>query len=264
MKKITVLLAIFCFFTILPSSELWANTLRTLDCLFPGLTEEQRSKVFSEEGLIISHRRNQPLTLIPAAGSRINIHNDITRRNPSFLTESLLVIPYSGRTLTNLDVYNALANIRGLQGRLYNSHRRGEVPLFEEATRVANDRRNTPMPDPPPASVLPASETVFIRLRDQNFGNTFYTANLTAGQHGITYSLTNNRNITYLFITVMREGNFNAILYLEPLAEGMLVYSVAGADVSEFASNRISVPSAISKRLAVFVGWVRDGLKAVQ
>ena len=61
----------------------------------------------------------------------------------------------------------------------------------------------------------------------------------------------------------MREEKFHAFLYMEPLVEGMLVYSVAGTDVSDFVANRIDIPSAISKRLAVFVDWINDGLTGI-
>jgi hypothetical protein len=172
------------------------------------------------------------------------------------------VLPYSGKILDTLDAYNALGRIRDLKGRLYRSFtRKAEIPLFEDATRLESAKKNNAIPDPPPASELPSSETVYIRLKDVNFGNSYYRADVSAGPHGITYSLTNYKNLTYLFFTVMKEEKFSAILYLEPLAEGMLVYSVAGADASDFIAGKIHIPSAIEKRLAVFIGWVSDNLK---
>ena len=73
--------------------------------------------------------------------------------------------------------------------------------------------------------------------------------------------MTNNRVITYLLMPVIREGNFTAQLYFEPILEGMLIYGLAGADVSNFVSSRISMTSAIDKRLAVIIGWVSDGIR---
>jgi hypothetical protein len=100
-------------------------------------------------------------------------------------------------------------------------------------------------------------------LKDVNFGNTYYRADITPAGRGLLYSLTNYRTISYLLFTVMREENFSAYLYMEPVVEGMLIYSVAGTDVSDFISNQIDIPSAISKRLAVFIGWISDGLRAM-
>ena len=254
------------FFLILAffiSSSLWAETpLRSFDELFPGLEDSTRNEVFSEEGLIRSIRIHESLEFIPATTSGINLLSTVMRASPSFLAESLLVIPGSGRMQDNLDIYNALGRIGDLKGYLYHSHtRQAEVPLFEEATRMSGDRRSNPISDPPPASMVPASETVHIRLKDINFGNTYYRGDMDLGPHGITYSLANTRNISYLFFPAIREGRFSAVLYMEPLKEGVLVYSMAGADASDFVSNRIHIPSAISKRLEVFIAWVRDGLR---
>ncbi|MCL2232816.1 MAG: hypothetical protein FWB99_07045, partial [Treponema sp.] len=168
-------------------------------------------------------------------------------------------------TLDKLDAYNALGRIRDLSGRLYHSHtRQAYVPLFEDATRIESERRTTPIPDPAPAARLPVSETVFVRLRDANFGNTFYRGEFSTNPYGIIYRLTNFRAIRFLLFPVLREENLSATLFMEPLVEGMLIYIVAGADVSNFVANRIDIPSAIAKRGAVFLEWVSDGLRAMR
>ena len=265
MKKYIAVLLCFCFFIPLFSATAAAETLRSFKDIFPDIDENRRSQVFSEDGYIRSVGKNSALEIIPAMNSGIELRSIIMGKNPSFKAESLMVVPYSGKRPDKLDAYNALGKIRDLKGRLYRSHsRNAEVPLFEDATRLESDRRTNPIQDPPPALVLPASETVYIRLKDVNFGNSFYRADFSAGEYGVTYNLTNFRSLTYLLFTVMREEKFSAILYIEPLAEGILVYSVAGADTSDFIANRIDIPSAISKRLAVFIDWVGDGLKAVQ
>ena len=240
-----------------------ARFLRPLNAIFPDLNEEQRELVFTEDGLVLSHERNIPLSLMPSASSGIDSRDIITRLNYPYLTETLLIVPHPGRIFRNLDAYNALGRIRDLSGRLYSSATRGEdVPLFQEATRISSNGRNT-LADPPFAQDLPVEETIYVRLRDTNFGNTFYRADFSRSPFGVFFNLSNTRNITYLLFTVMREGRFNAIIYMEPIQEGMMVYSVEGADVSEFMGGMIHVPSAISKRIEVFIGWVADGLRAM-
>ncbi|MDR2257702.1 MAG: hypothetical protein LBE14_00980, partial [Treponema sp.] len=59
---------------------------------------------------------------------------------------------------------------------------------------------------------------------------------------------------------VIKEEKFIAQLYFEPITEGVLVYSIAGADVSDFVASKIHMPSAIAKRLAVIISWVVDGI----
>ena len=261
----------FCLFAFVFPGKAKAQTvfdspppgdLRSFDDLFPGLGGSERSAAFGEEGYICSHAKNEPLELSPAPGSGIGSIDTVMKTNPSYLAESLLVIPYSAKILERLDAYNALGRIADLKGRLYHSFTRNQdVPLFEDATRLDNVTRANPIGDPAPAKELPPSETVYMRLKDVNFGNSYYRLDMSAGPYGLSYSLSNFKVITYLIFTVMKEGKFGAVLYLEPLKEGMLVYSVAGAEVSDFIASKIDIPSAIEKRLAVFVGWVSDGIK---
>lgn len=260
----------FCFFLFVFSTAAAAQTsdtsyenLRSFDQLFPGLDETTKTTVFSDAGLIRSLGKNNPLEITPSPGSGIMIHQTVTAKNHIYLSESLLVLPYSGKVPGKLDAYNALGKISDLKGRLYSSFtRNAEIPLFEDATRLEKAKRTGAIPDPAPASILPAKDTVYIRLKDVNFGNTYYKADFSAEEYGVSYFLTNYKNITYTVLTVMKEERFSAILYIEPLAEGTLVYSVAGADASDFVANRVDISSAVRKRLAVFIGWVSDGIRA--
>ncbi|MDR2618777.1 MAG: hypothetical protein LBC62_07905 [Treponema sp.] len=237
---------------------------RSFDDIFPGLDVAKRGMAFSGEGIIRSLEKGEIPELNPAPGSGINLRSRITQEN-AYLTESLLVVPYSGRTLTVLDAYNALGKVRNLKGRLYHSHtKNAEIPLFEDATRLEGAKRTGAIPDPPQAAVLPVSESVYIRLKDVNFGNSYYRADITRESNGLLYSLTNFKSLTYLFFPVMKEEKFSALLYLEPLSEGMLVYSIAGTEVSDFIASKIDIPSAIGKRLAVFIDWVAEGIKEIR
>jgi hypothetical protein len=175
--------------------------------------------------------------------------------------ESISIIPAEPGKITLLDIYNALGNIRDLKGRLYNSYSKSQsVPLFEDATRIRSEKQNTPIPDPPPVNNVPLRDTVYIRLKDVNFGNSFYRADLLLVQNGLCYILTNFKSLNYLFIPVIKEGNFTAMLYLEPIKEGVLIYGIVGADISDFFASRIHINSAIAKRLEVITSWAVDGI----
>ena len=255
MKKQFLFIVIIFLITLSP-----LYSLRNFDELFPGLSTEYRNNVFAE-GVIRTINKGDRFGITPSISSGIDLHNRVSERNYPYITESLIVLSNRERPYTLLDAYNALGKIQDLKGRVYSSHTRGaEVPLFEDAVRVESDRRNNPIPDPPPALILPSHDTVFFRLRDVNFGNTFYRAEIRPHGRGLLYNLTNYRNITFLFFTIMRAENFSAWLYMESIEEGMLIYSVAGTDVTDFAASMVDIPSAISKRLHVVVGWVYDGL----
>jgi hypothetical protein len=59
---------------------------------------------------------------------------------------------------------------------------------------------------------------------------------------------------------VIPERRFIAQLYFEFVNEGLAVYSVVGADASDFVASKMDIPSAIEKRLNVFINWVEKGI----
>ena len=263
---ILILCSMLFIFTAAAGAQTSTSSLRSFEDIFPGLRADLKEKVFSEEGFLDSYWKNegQYFVLFPAQNSGINVHNTVLKSNPGYLAESLVVVPYSIKVLDRLDAYNAIGKIRDLKGRVYHSYTKDEyVPLFEEATRIDSDKRNVAIPDPQPAKMLPNSETIYIRLKDVNFKNSYYRADISMSPHGIIFNLTNNKTITYMLFTVMREGNFNAVLYMEPIAEGMMIYSLASANASDFVASKVRIPSAIEKRLGVFVDWVKDGLNGL-
>jgi hypothetical protein len=222
--------------------------------------EEQRALAFSEDGLS-AFSRGGGLSLAPETRSGISISGPVLAAGPSFLAESLRVVPLE-REAGLLRVYNALSRVRGLEGRLYHSFTRDkDIPLFAEAVRIESPRRTAPLPDPPDAAAVPASENVYIRLKDANFGNTYYEAVLTANASGLRYTLSNFRSLNYILVPVIKERRFIAQLYFEFIEEGLLVYSAAGADASDFIASMIDIPSAVEKRLSVIIGWVLDGMR---
>jgi hypothetical protein len=261
LKYLPFLFLLF-FILYLPADiDAQTNSLRSFSELFPSLGESQKKEAFGGEGTIRSVKKNEALEFLPAPSSGIDLYGTVMRSNPTYLAESLLVIPYQDKVFTKLDAYNALGKISDLKGRLYHSHTRDAyVPLFQEATRLENEKSSKAVPDPLPTREMPNAETLFIRLKDINFGNCYYRTDMSVTPFGLTYKITNTKNITYLLFTVLKEGKFTSILYIEPLTEGMLVYSMAGADASDFIANMIDIPSAISKRLMVFLGWINDNL----
>ena len=251
---------------LLISLPLRAQT-RSFDAIFPGLPAEIRKSIFSGEGYFKSENAatvinligNGPNGLTPETMGKVTDKIKGKGNESACFVEALLVI--SGNK-SLLEVYNALGKIRDLRGRVYKSHSRGEsVPLFEEATRLESAKKNTPVPDPSPASAIPNTETAYIRLKDTNFGNSFYRADMVLDKNGLEFSLTNFKNISFMLVPVIKEEKFIAQLYFEIIDEGIMVYSIAGAEVSDFVASRIDMPSAISKRLAVIISWVTDGLK---
>jgi hypothetical protein len=261
-----------CFFLLtlflLPVEITFSQNIRSFSDIFPVLPSADREAAFSVDGYSKSSEKQPSTPAYPVGNIRAmesaldpRIIEKVMEKNPGFLAESILVLSAAQGEYSLLDVYNAIGKVSDLKGRVYHSHTRNEyVPLFEDVTRIESARRNNPIADPAPASRIPASETVYMRLKDVNFGNTYYRGDMALVQRGLDYSLTNYRNMTYFLIPVIREEKFIAQLYFEPIAEGIMIYALAGADVSNFVSSKIDMTSAISKRLAVIVSWIADGI----
>jgi hypothetical protein len=240
--------------------------VRAFNDIFPELGNNERSDVFNGTGYVKTNSKTSGADITAVNKSAVGIDpviiNTVLGMNPGYLVESISVIPGKPEEVTLLDVYNALGNIRGLKGKLYSSYTRNQlVPLFEDATRIKSEKQTTPIPDPPPSKTVPSEETVFLKLKDVNFGNSYYRGDLKLVQKGLCYTLTNFKNLSYLFVPVIKEGNFIALLYIEPIKEGVLIYGFAGVNISDFFASKISVNSAISKRLGVITLWAADGIQ---
>jgi hypothetical protein len=226
---------------------------------------ETRGEVFSAGGRTLTRSNASELLFPPNIGGNSalrELEREVRERQNTVLVESLIVVPRAP-SVSLLDIYNALSRVRGLRGRTYHSHTRNrDVALFEEASRLRDGTRRETVADPPPAAAVPSSETVYMNLRDINFGSCFYRADFSLLERGAFYSLTNFKTIYYIVVPVIREGRFLAGFYIEPLAEGVLIYCAAVAEVSDFVAKRVDMPSAIEKRLGVFQGWVADGIGA--
>jgi hypothetical protein len=233
---------------------------RSIDDIFPALSSGIKEQASSSGGYFVTHNKGDQTTM----GIRdfdSPFRAQLNTISPSVVIESLFILPYQAEAPEPLAIYNGLRHVRNLKGRLYHSDTRGaDVPLFEDATRLESAKRTRAIDDPPPRQTLPDAETIYIRLKDINFGNSYYQADVKKTPRGFTYSLSNNRNVTYGIFTVIRSGNFITQFYFEPIDEGILIYVLSGAEVSNFIASKIDIPSAIQKRLAVIIGWAVDGV----
>jgi hypothetical protein len=232
---------------------------RNLDELFPNtgraILEKAREKGYSYS---INAREPYGLTIKPI--DEINIARPILQSSPLYIIESLLMLE-NDKPVTKLDIYNALCRINTLKGREYFSSTRGrKAVMFEEASRVVSATNLRKEKDPTYAPSMPPKETIFVMVKDANFGNCYYKAEINTTGNGIRFSLTNFKSINY-FIPVIKQGKLLIHLYLEPLNNGLLVYGLTGVDAADFAEKHVDIPSTITKRLDVIYGWIWDNIK---
>ena len=247
------------FFLLLSACPLFSQT-RLLSELFPTAGIEQLHSAFSSKGYLYYGRQANSLTLNPQTPDNTKISKFSLGSNPGIFIEALRIIPRKNTAL--LKIYNALERIQDLKGRTYFSYSsRKDLPLFTDSTRIEGpEKTRIFLPDPPPANSVPYRETFYVRLTDSKFGNCYYEISLTSSSHGILYKLNNFKPVTYGPFPVMKEKTFTALLYIEQAEEGLVVYCLAGAEVSDFIIKYVDIGTALNKRMEVFITWLLDGI----
>jgi hypothetical protein len=232
---------------------------RNLDELFPNTGAAILGRA-REKGYSYSMKARETYSLTIKPIDEINIAQPVLQSSPLYIIESLLMLK-NDKPVTKLDIYNALCRVNTLKGREYFSSTRGsKTVMFEEASRVVSASNLKKEKDPAYVSSMPIEETMFVMVKDVNFGNCYYKAEIKTSGNGIRFSLTNFKSINY-FIPVIKQGKLLIHLYLEPLNDGLLVYGLTGVDAADFAEKHVDIPSTITKRLDVIYGWIWDNIK---
>jgi hypothetical protein len=234
--------------------------IRSLDTLFPDFSWIQRIMATSNVGLRHSFARGESPTLVPNPDLRIDLLSSVMSKNPSHLIEALVVVPYNEKELDLLDIYNALGRIGAIKDHpvLLNG---SDFYIFTESTRIESASNRRAISDPSPAVMLPFSETMYLRIREITFGNLFLRADISISMYGITYSMTNFTDVRYFLIPIMRAERFITIIYLEPVMEGILIYSMSGFYLPGFIADRVNLTPNINRRIEIFIKWITDGLR---
>jgi len=234
--------------------------VRSFNDVFPGLSIEQKIAIMSNRGMRNSFEKDGFPTLIPGPDSGINLLDSVMSKKPSHIIEALIVVPYNRRELDFLDIYNALRRIKNIQDHTL-TIRGNDIKVFVDTTRLESAQRRRPVPDPPHADKLPYSETMYLRFVDQYMGDLYLRGEVSIGLYGITYSLSNFRDVSYSIFRIMKAESFSAIIYLEPVKEGILVYSMSGIYIPGFIAHRVNLTPNMNNRITVLVNWITEGLR---
>jgi hypothetical protein len=207
-----------------------------------------------------SYERGGTPMMNPDPASGIEILSGVMAKNPSHIIEAMVVVPYNQRELDMLDVYNALGRIGNLKDYSFPLNGRN-INIFEETTRLVSARNRRSVSDPPPASTLPYAETMYLRFKEAYYGNIFIRGDVSLSLYGITYSLTNFTDVRYLLIPVIRAERISVVIYLEPIKEGVLVYSASGIYLPGFITDRVNITPSVNRRITTLIRWITDGLR---
>jgi len=234
--------------------------IRSFDAIFPSFTQRQRIQVMSSAGLRHSFSKDESPVIFPNPEMGINLLGSILNKNPSHLIEALVVVPYRERELDLLDIYNALGRIQEIKNyaTIFNGN---DFYVFTESTRIESARNRRAISDPLPAVTLPFSETMYLRLKEVNLGNLFLRGDVSISMYGITYSMTNFTDVRYFLIPIVGTERFITMLYLEPVKEGILIYSMSGFYIPGFIADRVNLTPNINRRIEIFIKWITAGLR---
>jgi hypothetical protein len=233
---------------------------RSFDNLFPHFSLSQKREAMSDTGLRYSFERNGSPMMIPGQDSGIDLLSSVMVKKPSHVIEALVIVPYNKRELDMLDVYNALGRIQNIKDYTIPVGDR-EMIIFTETTRLISARNRKPIPDPPPTNTLPYEETMYLLFLDPYLGDLYLRGDVSVSLYGITYSITNFRDVSFSIFRVMRAERFSAIIYVEPVKEGILIYSVSGLYLPNFIAKRINLTPNINRRITVLLNWITDGIR---
>jgi len=237
---------------------------RSFDEIFPGLSQEQKAEAMDEIGLRHYFEKNESPLFMPDPDSGIELLSSVMQKKPSHIIEALVVVPYvmpySERELDILDIYNALGKIEDIKEYSFSLNDR-DIYIFSGSTRLESPRNRISIPDPPPADTLPYSDTIHLRLTEKHFGDLFVRADISMSLYGITYSMTNFTDVRYSLFRVMRAERFSVIIYLEPVKEGILIYSMSGFYLPGFLASKVNLTPSINYRMTALLNWITGGLR---
>lgn len=215
----------------------------------------------SDSGIRHAFERDGSPLLTPDPDLGIDLFGSVMRKNPTHIIEALVLVSYNERELDMLDIYNALGRIEHLKDQTIPLRDGRIINIFNNTTRLESAQRRRAVPDPPPADTLPFSETMFLRFTDRHIGNIYLRGDISVGFYGITYNVTNFRDINFSIFRIMRSERVSIIIYLEPVKEGVLIYSVSGLALPGFLINRMNLTPNINARITVLLNWITEGLR---
>jgi hypothetical protein len=234
---------------------------RSFDDIFPNFSRSQKRGAMSDTGLRYSFEKDGSPALIPGPNSGIDLLSSVMVKKPSHVIEALVVVPYNKRELDMLDIYNALGRVKNIKDHMISLDDGREIIIFTETTRLVSARNRKPIPDPAPTNILPYSETMYLLFLDPYLGDLYLRGDVSISLYGITYNMTNFRDISYSIFRVMKAQRFSAIIYAEPVKEGILIYSVSGLYLPNFIAKRINLTPNMNRRITVLLDWITEGLR---
>lgn len=227
MKKFLVLTACFFFaFTL--------SAYPTLSDILPDIDDETYSSLIGGEIVKVSTTDGN-LTLVAPRSDYVDEKiATVEAMEKGFGVAVGSLVPYpkgwkgidqSERTLA---LYNTLLKVSTMTGLTYISHRAGdkEKTLFDECSMLASDNKKDKTADPV-VTVVPQYAEYYSYQDDTSFGGNVYRMEYSVSGSEIFMDITNNNDLKFMGISLVKKGKVNMSLDIQETEEGIYVYALA-------------------------------------
>lgn len=220
----------------------------------PGIIEalEADGEVF------VYDRKNEGLRFVPETPFTTDTILLVSQMDTNVLSEALYLIPYTEEyDGLNLEMYNMLRHVRKIEDVKYFSHRRDAVVnLFEDVYRTEEPSSRKSIPDDS-VDVIPPEETLYLHMKEVNFGSAHYRMNLESTEGMLKVNLVNT-SVIRKFVKVLDRENMNLQLVIIPVDEGFLIHGICALKVhnKDFIQGKLDTYSAFYRRLYALEVWI--------
>lgn len=257
--------AILCV-TLLATSNLWSWDPVEIRSLLPPDLLSDHPEILEGESVTSPVDSGEP-ALLPRNDDLVeDLIPGMPLDDVPVAIESLRYIPLTERdgdavSIGELTVYNILRSISRMQGIEYYSERRNRMRvLFEQSYTVAEAGGDNRIADRHVTSI-PTEDILYARQEDGTFGDHAYAITYRRHASGLSLDLTNLDPLRYGFFPAVSERGLRIVLFVTPVDEGVLVYSIALADVPRIPVFTGRVAISFENRLIAVTNWLSSELR---
>lgn len=183
---------------------------------------------------------------------------------------SLVPYPEGWESMTKeerkLKLYNTLLKISTQSGITYISHRAGdkEKTLFSESYMVSSpDKKNRI--DDPVVDKVPLYAEYYSYQDDTSFGGNIYSLAYTAVNDEIFLDITNNNDLKFMGISLVKKGKVNMSLDFIEADEGIYVFAIASVKDKKpkisILFYTVDLELSFYNRIVALSNWFKSSLE---
>ena len=229
-----------------------------LDSALSGLPPAAINALKADGEVFRLDREHRGIMLLPEYSMAQNIRERTAALAPDVFTEGLYLIPYpDGTDSIDLEIYNLTRKVSAISEVEYLSARKkAVVPLFDNVYAISDLKKKRRIEDPV-VNVIPASDTVFLHMKETNLGNALYKVDYLWDGENLGFFMENLGALRFL-IKVVAKNNMQISMVFIPIEEGFLVYGYCGVKLSNanVVFNMMDPYTGFYRRLYAMVTWV--------